>query len=73
MPYESSPGLARLNLKRCTIHNKLVSARADAVCVKCAPVPTRRCKNNLHDVPLGERRCKPCAAAWKAAKRKGAR
>lgn len=69
MAYEQTPGLARLNLRRCTIHNRLFSARDGAICGMCAPVPTRRCKNNLHDVPLGERRCKPCATAWKAARR----
>jgi hypothetical protein len=69
MVYEQTPGLARLNLKRCTIHNKLFSAREGSICSKCAPMPTRRCKNDRHDVPLAERRCQHCAAAWKAARR----
>jgi hypothetical protein len=69
MAYEQTAGLAKLNLKRCTVHNKLFSAREGAICKLCAPIPTRRCKNDLHDVPLKDRRCKPCAAAWKAARK----
>jgi hypothetical protein len=67
--YHQSPGLARLNLKRCVKHNKLVSAHEGAICILCAPIPTRRCKNDLHDVPLKDRRCKPCGTAWKAARK----
>jgi hypothetical protein len=65
--YSVTPGLQKLNLHRCTKHNKL--CRIDTLCPICRDESdTRICKNG-HSIPAKARRCAICQTAWKAAKK----
>ena len=65
--YSVTPGLRKLNLHRCTKHNKL--CRIDTLCPICHEEGDKRTCKNGHSIPAKARRCAICQAAWKAAKK----
>jgi len=58
--WTQSEKLKKLNLKLCSAHGKLFSAKPGAQCKKCASEPhTRTCKRG-HVRPAAQPRCNEC-------------
>lgn len=58
--WTQSEKLKTLNLKMCSLHGKLFSAKAGAQCKKCASEPqTKMCKRG-HERPATQARCNEC-------------